>query len=43
MTMTRASDDDDEDDDGQNLSLAAMEASLKPKVLETLESIAQRL
>ena len=34
-------DDDDEDDDGQNLSLAAMEASLKPKVLETLESIAQ--
>ena len=34
-------DDDDEDDDGQNLSLAAMEASLKPKVLEMLESIAQ--
>ncbi|RCW83437.1 RNA polymerase sigma factor RpoD [Paracoccus lutimaris] len=34
-------DEDDEDDDGQNLSLAAMEASLKPKVLETLESIAQ--
>ncbi len=34
-------DDDEEDDDGQNLSLAAMEASLKPKVLETLESIAQ--
>ncbi|WP_374635286.1 RNA polymerase sigma factor RpoD [Paracoccus sp. (in: a-proteobacteria)] len=34
-------DDDDDDDDGQNLSLAAMEASLKPKVLETLESIAQ--
>ncbi|MDF3605423.1 RNA polymerase sigma factor RpoD [Paracoccus sp. DMF-8] len=36
-----ASDDDDEDDDGQNLSLAAMEASLKPKVLETLELIAR--
>ncbi|MFD1881146.1 RNA polymerase sigma factor RpoD [Paracoccus pacificus] len=33
--------DDDEDDDGQNLSLAAMEASLKPKVLETLEIIAR--
>lgn len=36
-----ASDDDDEDDDGANLSLAAMEASLKPKVLETLEVIAR--
>ncbi|MDB6178564.1 RNA polymerase sigma factor RpoD [Paracoccus sp. Z330] len=35
----RAEDDDDEDD-GANLSLAAMEASLKPKVLETLEVIA---
>ena len=35
------SDDDEDDDDGQNLSLAAMEASLKPKVLETLELIAQ--
>lgn len=34
-------DDDDEDDDGANLSLAAMEASLKPKVLETLEIIAR--
>lgn len=34
-------DDDDDEDDGQNLSLAAMEASLKPKVLETLELIAQ--
>ncbi|CAM3208848.1 RNA polymerase, sigma 70 subunit, RpoD [Paracoccus aminovorans] len=33
--------DEEEDDDGQNLSLAAMEASLKPKVLETLEAIAQ--
>ncbi len=35
------SDDDDEDEDGANLSLAAMEASLKPKVLETLEAIAR--
>ncbi|MFC3166465.1 MULTISPECIES: RNA polymerase sigma factor RpoD [Paracoccus] len=34
------SEDDDEEDDGTNLSLAAMEASLKPKVLETLELIA---
>ncbi|TWI37999.1 RNA polymerase sigma factor RpoD [Paracoccus sulfuroxidans] len=33
-------DDDDDEEDGQNLSLAAMEASLKPKVLETLEFIA---
>ncbi len=33
-------DEDEEDEDGQNLSLAAMEASLKPKVLETLELIA---
>ena len=35
--------DEDEDDDGQNLSLAAMEASLKPRVLETLDSIAGAL
>jgi RNA polymerase primary sigma factor len=34
-------DDEEEEDDGQSLSLAAMEASLKPKVLETLEAIAQ--
>jgi len=34
------SEDDDEDDDGANMSLAAMEAALKPKVLETLEVIA---
>ncbi|SMO54828.1 RNA polymerase sigma factor RpoD [Paracoccus laeviglucosivorans] len=33
--------DDEDDEDGQNLSLSAMEASLKPKVLETLEAIAQ--
>ncbi|UXU74611.1 MULTISPECIES: RNA polymerase sigma factor RpoD [unclassified Paracoccus (in: a-proteobacteria)] len=38
--MSRIEEDEDEDD-GQNLSLAAMEASLKPKVLETLEAIAQ--
>ena len=36
----RRGDDEDEDDEGQNLSLAAMEASLKPRVLETLEAIA---
>ncbi|MDO5648027.1 RNA polymerase sigma factor RpoD [Paracoccus sp. (in: a-proteobacteria)] len=35
------SDDDEDDDEGANLSLAAMEASLKPKVLETLEAIAR--
>jgi len=34
------SEDDEDEDDGANLSLAAMEASLKPKVLETLELIA---
>ena len=35
------SDDDDEDDDDQaNMSLAAMEAALKPRVLETLDRIA---
>ena len=34
-------DDDDEDEDDQaNLSLAAMEATLKPQVLETLDRIA---
>ncbi|MCB6178881.1 RNA polymerase sigma factor RpoD [Rhodobacter sp. Har01] len=32
---------DDEDDEGSNLSLAAMEAALKPKVLETLDLIAR--
>ena len=36
-----SSDDDEDEDDGANLSLAAMEASLKPKVLETLEVIAR--
>ncbi|WP_284164213.1 RNA polymerase sigma factor RpoD [Frigidibacter sp. SD6-1] len=34
-------DDDDEDDEASNMSLAAMEAALKPKVLETLEIIAR--
>ncbi|MFT4148980.1 MAG: RNA polymerase sigma factor region1.1 domain-containing protein, partial [Paracoccaceae bacterium] len=34
-------DDDDEDDESSNMSLAAMEAALKPKVLETLELIAR--
>jgi RNA polymerase primary sigma factor len=33
-------DDDEEDDDASNMSLAAMEAALKPRVLETLEIIA---
>ena len=33
--------DDDEDDDGAAMSLAAMEAALKPKVLETLDLIAR--
>ncbi|MBV0890442.1 RNA polymerase sigma factor RpoD [Paracoccus sp. Z118] len=36
----RPADDDEDEDEGQNLSLAAMEASLKPRVLETLEAIA---
>jgi len=35
-----ANDDDDDEDEGANLSLAAMEAALKPRVLETLERIA---
>ncbi|KIT16548.1 RNA polymerase sigma factor RpoD [Jannaschia aquimarina] len=35
-----ATDDDDDDDDGANLSLAAMEAALKPRALETLDRIA---
>ncbi|MCT4557015.1 MAG: RNA polymerase sigma factor RpoD [Pelagimonas sp.] len=37
-----AKDDDDDDDDEQaNMSLAAMEAALKPRVLETLDHIAR--
>ncbi|MCF6445134.1 RNA polymerase sigma factor RpoD [Nereida sp. MMG025] len=34
-------DDDDDEDEQANLSLAAMEAALKPRVLETLEVIAR--
>ena len=34
-------DDEDEDDDQANMSLAAMEAALKPRVLEILDRIAQ--
>ncbi len=34
-------DDDDEDDESSNMSLAAMENALRPKVLETLERIAR--
>ena len=33
--------DEDEDDEASNMSLAAMEAALKPRVLETLEHIAR--
>jgi RNA polymerase primary sigma factor len=33
-------DDDDDEDEQSNMSLAAMEAALKPQVLETLERIA---
>ncbi len=35
-----AKDDDDDDDEQANMSLAAMEAALKPQVLETLDTIA---
>ena len=34
-------DDDDDDDEQANMSLAAMEAALKPRVLETLDLIAR--
>ncbi len=34
-------DDEDEDDEASNMSLAAMEAALKPRVLEMLEIIAR--
>ncbi len=36
-----AREDDDEDDDQSSMSLAVMEATLKPRVLETLEVIAR--
>ncbi len=35
------SDDDDDEEDQANMSLAAMEAALKPRVLETLDRIAE--
>ncbi|MGR3512556.1 MAG: RNA polymerase sigma factor RpoD [Paracoccaceae bacterium] len=34
-------DDDDDEDDAANMSLAAMEAALKPRVLEILDNIAK--
>ncbi|MCE0506846.1 MULTISPECIES: RNA polymerase sigma factor RpoD [unclassified Roseivivax] len=37
----RNNDDDDEEDEQANMSLAAMETALKPRVLETLDRIAQ--
>ncbi|MEM1317081.1 MAG: RNA polymerase sigma factor region1.1 domain-containing protein, partial [Pseudomonadota bacterium] len=39
-TSSDSSDDDDDDDDEAALSLAAMEAELKPKVLEIFDAIA---
>ena len=36
-----SNDDEDDDDDGANMSLAAMEAALKPRVLEILDRIAE--
>ncbi|PIE09694.1 MAG: RNA polymerase sigma factor RpoD [Rhodobacterales bacterium] len=36
-----AKDDDDDEDEQANMSLAAMEAALKPRVLETLDLIAE--
>lgn len=39
-TETSDDDDDEEEDEQANLSLAAMEAQLKPQVLETLDRIA---
>ncbi|GAW33988.1 RNA polymerase sigma factor RpoD [Roseovarius sp. A-2] len=37
----QSEDDDDEEDEQANMSLAAMEAALKPRVLETLDRIAE--
>ncbi|MEZ5796823.1 MAG: RNA polymerase sigma factor RpoD [Paracoccaceae bacterium] len=37
----QSDDSDDEDDEASNMSLAAMEAALKPKVLETLDIVAR--
>jgi RNA polymerase primary sigma factor len=39
---SKSDDDDDDEDDGENnLSLAALEAKLKPEVIETFENIAK--
>jgi RNA polymerase primary sigma factor len=38
--IPRAAEEDEDDDDQTNMSLAAMEAALKPRVLETLDRIA---
>ncbi len=38
--VARDDDDEDDEDDQANLSLAAMEATLKPQVLDTLDQIA---
>ncbi len=38
---TKSDDDDDDDDDEVNLSLAAMEAELKPQVVEIFDAIAK--
>ena len=38
--LSASTDDDDDDDEATNMSLAAMEAALKPRVLETLDVIA---
>ncbi|PQV57483.1 RNA polymerase RpoD-like sigma 70 subunit [Defluviimonas denitrificans] len=39
--IQQADDDDEDEDDASNMSLAAMESALKPRVLETLEVIAR--
>ena len=39
--ITSDDDDDDDEDEQANMSLAAMEAALKPRVLETLDLIAR--
>ncbi|MDH5530315.1 MAG: RNA polymerase sigma factor RpoD, partial [Paracoccaceae bacterium] len=39
--IQKADDDDEDDDENANMSLAAMEAALKPRVLEMLEIIAR--
>ncbi|MEO1424478.1 MAG: RNA polymerase sigma factor RpoD, partial [Pseudomonadota bacterium] len=41
VTQSEDGDADDDEDDQANLSLAAMEATLKPQVLETLDRIAE--